>query len=142
MPTKRSRYMKAADRELELNKAIINAFAQDPTLKYWVALGAGTGVTWIATLLNQRVSSGGTGASEVVKRGIMDYVGVVAGGAGGLAISELIVAFQQQAKDNPMGTIVGMTATWTGINAACLILSSMSGGKDGAGIMASILPVL
>lgn len=124
-------------REHELQIAIIKAFAADPTLKYWVACGVGAGATAVISMFSETSNSGST-PNDIAKRGIMDYVGLVVGGAGGVAITEALQTFQTSAKDNPFGSLLGMTATWTGLNAACLVLSSMSGGGDSAGLLGKL----
>lgn len=127
-------------REIEMWKC----FQADPSLKYWLALGGGVLVTALLTAINnsgkkETEMSDQEKLEAIAKRGAFDYAALMAGGGIGLGLSEIVQAFDDKAKENPMGTLIGMTATWTGLNAVCLVLSASSGNKDGAGILGTLV---
>lgn len=133
--------------EHQIQVELIRAFAADPTLKYWVALTASSGaVVGLDFIRKQAVEAGliapppDAPPSETAKRGILDFVGVMFGGAQGAMLIDAAQQFKNEANNNPFGTIVGMTSTFAGVNAACLLLSSMSGGNGG--LASKLMPVL
>lgn len=68
-------------RSHELKIAVINAFAKDPELKYYVGVAVGAGVASIAALFGDAVE-GGTSSVDQTQKDKGTWVGATVGGTG------------------------------------------------------------
>jgi len=147
-PKKDRQYYKVSKkyRDAQREAEMWRCFQADPSLKYWLALGGGVLISTMLQVMNNANSKTGVTEADkeklaaLTKRVTFDFAVLMGGGGvSGVAVAEAIQGFQAVSKENPLGTLVGMTATWTGLNAACLVLSAASGNQDGAGVMGKIV---
>lgn len=140
------------DREFQMQIALLNAFAKDPELKYFVGMAGGAGVAWVGAMLNTAgagsTGSGGStdteGWDEKIKDLAYGYLAIQSAGLTGIAI---LKGINWQGGDGSgtgglagqIGNILALGGTsFAGTCAMILILKSIFNGTDLGELLAGV----
>ena len=135
-----TQYLSAKQREHEMNIALINAFAQDPSLKHWVAASAGMGVTWVTAMLGQYNYAGQVEETPVDQS--INWYETILGAGSPLLSAAGIFDFNKDGEGGLTGNLLAFaTGSYTAYNMVCGLMYAMNSG-EGQNPLSSLIPVV
>lgn len=129
-------------RDHEVQLAVINAFAADPELKYWLGVAGASGMTALLSYFESKSQTATADEISPWDRGINFYESILGAGSPLLSASG-VFDFNEDNRGGFAGSVfrfaTGSFAAW---NMTCLILRNASGGQEGKGLLGGLVGIV
>lgn len=126
-----TQWKSAKMREHEINVALVNAFARDPELKYFIGAASGIGVAWVGSMMGGKKTQAETDKEEItVREAIQKH-------PWGWAVPDIMITDFElkmatvEKAENFLGNTWGLMGTgFAGFCMGVLILKAIFSGTD------------